>query len=200
MPTEHLYNETTLVNAMHTGDPEAFTKLYLHYSPQLYQNILYLVHDKTIAEEIVQELFTRIWQKRNYKGIKENFRGYMYQVARNLVHDFFRKLKRDKKLLEKFQSVAVIEENTEDLLDHRQSSAILRHAIEQLPPQQKKVFKLVKEEGYTYKKAADSLGISPFTVKEYLVSAKKSIRKYMLSHLNTSIETMLIIAICCYFF
>jgi RNA polymerase sigma-70 factor (ECF subfamily) len=181
---------------MQSGSEDAFTTLYRHYSPQLYMNILRMVHDPLMTEEIVQELFTRIWQKRENKGIGENFAGYMYRIGQHLVHDFFRKLQRDRKLVERFQSYASEHyEHIEEALHHQQSSEILKKAIDQLTSQQKKVYELVKIEGYTYKKAAGTIGISPNTVKEYLVSANKSIRNYILNNTDSALALMLFIAI-----
>lgn len=197
MPLENLHNESMLVKAMQTGDEEAFTTLYKYYSPQLYMNILRLVHDPLSAEEIVQELFTRIWQKRGSNGIKENYTGYMYRIAQNLVHDFFRKIKHDRELRERFNVIIEKEyEYIEEAFEMKEASAILEKAIDQLSPQQKKVYKLVRVEGYTYRKAAEIMGISPLTVKEYLVTTKKSIQNYLLNNLDQSIELLIFILIC----
>jgi RNA polymerase sigma factor (sigma-70 family) len=183
-----LHNEDLLVKEMQQGSEEAFTTLYNHYGPRLYLNILRMVKDDLQAGEIVQELFTRIWQKRTNKGIGENFEGYIYRVAQNLVYDFFRKLKRDHQLLEKFRALA--EENYEYIeegLQLKQHSHFLHKAIEQLPPQQKKVYELIKLKGCTYKKTAEIMGISPLTVKEYVVALNKSIRHYILTHTDAAV-------------
>lgn len=188
MQTIILHNENLLVREMQQGSEEAFTTLYNHYAPRLYVNIFRMVKDDLQAGELVQELFTRIWQKRSNKGIGENFEGYIYRIAQNLVYDFFRKLKRDHQLLEKFRTLA--EENYEYIeegLQHKQHSHFLHKAIEQLPPQQKKVYELIKENGCTYKKAAEIMGISPLTVKEYIVAVNKSIRNYILSHTDAAV-------------
>jgi len=170
---------------MQAGSEEAFTILYRHYSPRLYKNILTMVRDPLRAEEMVQELFSRIWQNRQSKGIGENFGGYMYRTGLNLVHDFFRQLQRDRKLMEQFKLAASKNyEPIEAAINSRQSSAILQKAIDQLPPQQKKVYELVRVEGLTYKKTAELMGISAHTVKEYLVAANKSLRKYLLDHID----------------
>jgi RNA polymerase sigma-70 factor (ECF subfamily) len=195
---ESLHNEALLVQAMQSGNEEAFTALYRHYSPQLYLNILKLVRDPLLAEEMVQELFTRIWLKRENKGLKENFAGYIYRTGQHLVHDFFRKLKRDRHLLERFRSFAETHyEHIEELLQQQESSALLRQAIERLSPQQKKVYELVKVEGCTYKKAAEIMGISPLTVKEYLTATNKSIRSYVLNHLDGAAGLLLCMALFC---
>ncbi|MFI5133281.1 MAG: RNA polymerase sigma factor [Chitinophagales bacterium] len=193
---ERLQNEALLVEKMQAGSEEAFATLYLHYCPQLYTNLLRMIRDPLLAEEMVQELFTRIWQNRENKGIKENFAGYIYRIGQHLVHDFFRKMHRDRILLERFRSMVSEDyETIEQTLHLRESSVILEKAIEQLPPQQKKVYELVKMKGCTYKKAAEIMGISPLTVKEYLVATKKSIQNYMLSHMDSAFGLLLIVAI-----
>lgn len=185
-----------LLQQLQAGSEEAFTTLYQHYSPQLYINILAIVKDPLTAEEIVQELFTKIWQKRKNNGLKENFAGYMYRTAQNLVHDFFRKLKRDRQMFERFR-VRVEEEykHTEEVFDYKQSSIVLREALEQLSPQQKKVYELVRERGLTYKKAAEVMGISPLTVKEYLGYTNKTIRRYFLAHTDHVVMILLFSAL-----
>lgn len=184
---------------MQGGSQQAFTVLYKHYSPILYINIQRMVRDPLATEELVQELFTRIWHKRNCKGIQEDFTGYMYRIAQNLVHDFFRRLKKDHALMQKFKALAEETDkaaNAEDMLQQRQSTGIINNAIEHLPPQQKKVYRLVKQQGYTYQKAAEDMGISPFTVKEYLNLANKSIRNYILNHVGSPSEILLAALIC----
>lgn len=189
-----LHNKDLLVEEMQRGSEVAFTALYNYYGPRLYLNILRMVKDDLQTGELVQELFTRIWQKRTNKGISENFEGYIYRVAQNLVYDFFRKLKRDHQLLIKFRALA--EENyeyIEESLQQKEHSRFLHKAIEQLPPQQRKVYELIKENGLTYKKAAEILGISPLTVKEYVVAVNKSIRNYILTHTDAAMLAAILI-------
>jgi RNA polymerase sigma-70 factor (ECF subfamily) len=175
---ERLPNEQELIVAMQAGSEQAFTELYRHFSPRLYMNIHAMVRDNGLAEELVQELFTRIWQKRDSPGISENFTGYMYRIAQNLVYDLFRKLQRDRKLQEIFKLGAGdhYEIPVEQKLYQQQLSALLQRAIEQLPRQQKRAYQLVRLEGHTYKMAAAEMGVSPLTIKEYLTAANKSIR------------------------
>src|ERR1700744_2449255 len=168
---------------MQSGSEEAFTALYRYYSPRLYLNILGMIRDPALAEELVQELFTRIWQRRDCKGITEDFTGYLSRIPLNLVHDFFRRLKRDRRLRQRFGFLAgEFYEHIEQQVQEQQLSAILQHAIEKLHKQQKRAYQLVKLEGQTYKKAAEEMGISPLTLKEYLVAANKSIRTNLSGH------------------
>ncbi len=168
---------------MQSGSEEAFTTLYKYYSPRLYLNILGMIRDPELAEELVQELFTRIWQKRDNQGLGEDFTGYIYRIALNLVYDLFRRIKRDRRLRQQFSSLAgEFYEDIEQRLHNEQLSSFLQQAIERLPKQQKKAYQLVRLEGQTYKKAAEEMGISPLTVKEYLVAATRSIRSNLSEH------------------
>lgn len=180
-----LHNESEYVAAMQRGDKDAFTILYRHYSPRLYTGILRIVKDPLSAEEIIQELFTRVWMKRELPGLQENFTGYIYRIGQRLVFDFFRNLKKDRELLARFRKLAEEQyDPVEGELLRKESSKLLHRAIEQLSPQQQRVYQLVKVEGYTYKRTAEIMGISPLTVKEYLVTTKKALQHYMLNHMD----------------
>jgi RNA polymerase sigma-70 factor (ECF subfamily) len=177
---------------MQAGSKEAFTTLYLYYSPRLYINILRIVKDPLQAEEMVQELFSRVWLKKENKGIAENFAGYIYAIGQNLVHDFFRKLKKDQKMMERFKMLVKEDyEPIEEALQYRETTALLKKAVDQLSPQQKRVYELIKLNGYSYKKAAEIMGISPLTIKEYLVASNKSIRHYILTHTDPALVLFL---------
>src|SRR5690348_13682452 len=108
---------------MQAGSEQAFTTLYRYYSPRLYINILTIVKDPLLAEEIIQELFVKVWQKKEAYSTVENFGGYIYRIAQNLIHDFFKKLKKDRQLMERFRFFAgEYYEHIEEAL-HQQQSA-----------------------------------------------------------------------------
>jgi RNA polymerase sigma-70 factor (family 1) len=175
--------ESELLDQLREGDKQAFEKLYHQYSPGLYINVLKLVKDELIAEELIQELFTRIWHKRAELHIENNFLSYLYRIAQNLVHDFYRRLQRDKKMFEHFQQAATENyEHVEEVLHAKESEHLLKKALDQLSPQQRNVYQLCKIDGYTYKQTAEKMGISPHTVKEYLSKASQLVKSYLLSN------------------
>ena len=187
MSQTQLYNEAELVVRMQSGDPKAFTALYNYYSAPIYLNVRKMVKSEDSAHEIVQELFTQVWQKRSTLQIGQNFGGYLYRIAQNLVYDFFRKLKRDKQLYFHFKTIVTENYNhVEEMLINRENSDLLEKAIQNLSPQQKKAYRLCKLEGLTYKETAERLGISPLTVKEYIVKANHSIHDYIGSNMNNA--------------
>lgn len=176
---------------MQNGSEEAFTVLYRHYSPQIYINVLAIVRDEDWAGELVQELFTRIWQKKDCRGITENFSGYLYRSAHHITIDFFRKVERDRKLGERFQELASTHYlSIEEALENAELKAVLQRAINQLSPQQKQAFELVRLQGNSYKEAAEAMGISPLTIKEYLVNSHKVIRNFILRQTGGHPETI----------
>lgn len=196
MSYENNHNEPALLALFKAGDPTAFTVLYRRYSGVLYVNILRMVKEGELAEELVQEIFTHIWQKRETLQIEQGFREYLFRTGQNKVCDFYRKLQRDRLLYERFKNIATQNyTHIEEALHLKQSELMLQKALDILPAQQRKVYQLCKLEGHSYKEAGLQLGISPHTVKEYLVKANLSIRTYVSGNMDTVLRLMLIIAV-----
>lgn len=150
--------------------------LYHRYSARLYQNLLPLVKSPDIAEEIIQELFIRIWEKRASIKIDGNFSAYLYVVGKNLVLDYFRKVSQEKKLQLQLANYLTDDAHNNDLNKERQD-ALLARAIEQLPPQRQRIFRLCKLEGKSYQEVSLQLGISVGTINDHIVKATKAIQK-----------------------
>lgn len=188
--------EGELLLRLAKGDEAAFTALYRHYSGPLYINFLRMVKDEAIAEEIIQDLFSRIWLKRETINIEKNFSAYLYRTGYNLVMDFYRKVKRDQVLYDKFRQIATENySHIEEILHLKDSQALISKALDTLAPQQRKVFELCRIEGHTYKEVAELLGISPHTVKEYFVKANQAIRKYITGNVDTALGLLFIYAL-----
>lgn len=188
--------EGELLLRLAKGDEAAFTALYRHYSGPLYINFLRMVKDEAIAEEIIQDLFSRIWLKRETINIEKNFSAYLYRTGYNLVMDFYRKVKRDQVLYDKFRQIATENySHIEEILHLKDSQALISKALDTLPPQQRKVFELCRIEGHTYKEVAELLGISHHTVKEYFVKANQAIRKYITGNVDTALGLLFIYAL-----
>lgn len=172
---------------MRAGHVGAFTELYWAYSEKLYSNIFKMVKDQQVTEEILQDIFTRIWQKRETLEFSQGLAPYLYRMAQNKVIDFYRKLKRDRKLMQKFTSsaTAYYEPQTETV-EYHESVRLLEHALASLPPQQRKVYRLCKIDGFSYKEAAQQLDISIYTVKEYLSTATKAVRAFLSDYFDVA--------------
>lgn len=173
-------DEKEILFLLKSDDTQAFGELYSRYKVQIFCNIRRLVKSEDIAEELLQDVFVKVWDKRDLIDPEKSFRSYLFRIAENIVYDFFRKAARDKKLEAHLMSVATefyshIEEN----LYTKESALILNRAVEQLPPQRRKVFMLCKLEGRSYEEVSEMLGISTSTVNDHIVKASRSIKEYL---------------------
>ena len=167
---------------LRNDDISAFNTLYWEYHAAVYANTLKLIKDPAIAEDIVQEVFVTLWGKRHTIDPEQDIAGWLFVISHHkTVDQLKRKLKQAlaQKELSIFTEDHSIIVNTD--LKEEQLNAIEK-AMDQLSPQKRKVFELCKVQGRTYKKAAEELHISNYTVKEYLSEALVSIKKYIVEH------------------
>jgi len=169
------------------GNAQALDYFYHQYSLRIYRKLLKMVRVETIAEELVQDVFVRIWDKRHQIDPDRSFRSYLFTIAQNLVYDLYRKVAREERLQE------VIKEASSEMYMHveegvflKETSEILNKAINNLPSQQKLVFTLCKLEGKSYEDASATLGISTSTINSHIVKATKSIKGYMFRDQNAA--------------
>jgi len=162
-------------------DHSAFHELYDLFSAQIYCNIVRMVRDKEFAQEILQEVFVKIWEKRSTIDPDKTFSSFLHQVAKNMVYDHFRKQALAKKFEIHFTAVG---ENTyshiEEELIYKESNQLFLDAVAQLSPQRKQVFTLCKIEGKSYNEVSDLLHISTSTVSDHLLKSNKFIKARML--------------------
>ena len=171
-----------LASRLRKDDINAFNSLYWEYHAAVYANALKLIKDPVIAEDIVQEVFVTVWAKRHTIDPEQDFAGWLFVIS---YHKTIDQLKRKLKESLAHKNISISIEDHSILvnadLKEEQLTAI-EEAIDQLSPQKRKVFELCKVQGRTYKKAAEELHISKYTVKEYLSEALVSIRKYIGEH------------------
>lgn len=173
------YNENELLQQLRLGSDLAFEKIYKQYSTRLYGNLLKLVKSDAEAQEILQDVFLKIWKNRQGINIEKSFHSYLFKIAENNVYDFFRKAARDKKREAHLIAVAATGYvHFEETFLSKENTAILEKAIESLPPQRQQIFRLCKLEDKSYKEVSELLGISVSTISDHIVKATKTIRAY----------------------
>ena len=172
--------EKEILCLLKSGDTQALGELYSRNKVQIFANIRRLVKSEDIAEELLQDVFVKVWDKRDLLDPEKSFRSYLFRIAENLVYDFFRKAARDKKLEAHIMSVATeLYSHIEETLYTKESTSILNRAVEQLPPQRRRVFTLCKIEGRSYEEVSQLLGISTSTINDHIVKATRSVREYL---------------------
>jgi RNA polymerase sigma-70 factor (ECF subfamily) len=183
-----LTNESELLDRLKNDDKEAFFLLYNHYHHQLYIYILRFVKIPVYAEDILQDVFLKIWEIRGRVNPELSFNSYLYKICKNRIFKALKKIVNDHDMRSKlmYQLSLNVEEPDLKLL-WNQYNGLLQAAIETLPPQRKRVYILCREHEKTYEEAANQLGISKNTVKEHMVSAMKSIKEYIYQHGDISL-------------
>jgi RNA polymerase sigma-70 factor (family 1) len=188
------YNEHELLSRIAEGDETAFTHLFHTYRARVYTLAIRLTGENGISEEIVQDVFLKLWLKRERIPAIDNFPGFLVTVTQNTVYSAMRTMLRRKKHTAEYQDIPslLFYHDTEDLLDEKDLRAIINQAINRLPPQQKQAYLLIKEDGLSRENAARQMKISPETVKAHLAQALRSIRVYCLHRLDVPTVLLLL--------
>lgn len=176
-----MYNEKKILwEKLKDGDLDAFNFVYKTYAPKVYIRLIKLVKDRTIAEELLQDVFIRIWRNRSKIDVSRGFVSFINHIADNLAIDLFRKIQRDKKLqIEIWASAVDLYYHTEEYIISKEAKQILENAINSLSPRKKEILILNKIHNKSYKEIADDLNISISTVSNQLVSAIKDIKLFI---------------------
>lgn len=155
------------------GNTKAFEDLYRLFFARLFNFAMLYVHKKEIAEEIVNDIMVKIWNKREELNRIQNLETYLFVAIRNHCLNHLAQYSNYHVMLEPETSRAEIVNlnNPEWEMEWKEIYARLNKAIDELPDQCRTVFKLIKEEGFRYKQVAEILGISPRTVETQLFRA-----------------------------
>lgn len=177
-PTD-LKEEKELVLRLQAGDEWAFEQLYGLYKLRILKKLIRFVKREDIAVELLQDIFLKLWEKRESLDPEQSFRSYLFRIAENKITDLFRRAAHDKKLLAHLQiATAGLTNTTEEIIHFKEQQSLLQEAIDSLPPQRQKIFILCKIEGKSYQEAAELLGISIGTVNDHMVKAGRVIRQH----------------------
>jgi len=179
MQAHQPYNEEEIIFRLQQGDVQAFDQLYYKYSKAVYNNALKLTRDAAAAEDIVQEVFTSLWEKRKSIDDQRSVSGWLFVLSYNRAINLLKK-----KLTEEKAKLKMPAQDTEEEWSGLQDLQmdILEKAIAGLSPQKRRVFELCKLKGKSYEETAAELHISKHTVKEYLAGAMASIKEYIHEH------------------
>lgn len=185
-------DEKSLLLQLKNGDERAFEMLYNSYKFRIAGNLFKLLKSDDLVKEILQELFFKIWEVRTQIDPEKSFKSYLFRVAENLVHDYFRKVAKDKRLLAKIvaSSSELYLHIEEDMLS-KEEGRKLQQAIDLMPPQRKMVFTLCKLEGKSYKEVEEIMGINAKTISSHMLQANRFLRTYLKDSSTLTISVVL---------
>jgi len=169
------YTDQELLERLRSGDTAAYTEIYHRYKFILHQHAWNKVRSKEEAQDILQEVFTNLWLKRETIQISSNLSGYLYSAVRNRVLDHFSHGEVRLKYINQIKP-----DLSEVPADHRvresQLKALIDKEIAELPPRMREVFEMSRKQHMTYKAIAEALGTSEETVKKQVSGALKVLR------------------------
>lgn len=177
------HSETELLKRLAGGDAAAYRELFVRHWDAVYSSALLLSRSPDIAEDIAQEVFVTLWEKRAQLAQVEKLDAYFFIMARNLLYSRLRKLASQDAYRQYLQDYhhEHAHSGTEARAEFRELENAIHAAIRRLPPQQQKAFRMSRFDGMGHEEIAHAMGLSRITVKSYIVQALASLRK-MLEH------------------
>lgn len=188
------YTEEQLLHLLTDSDQQAFTELYNRYHSGIYRYQLTFVKNPSITEDITQEVFLKIWEARQRLKVHTSFAAYIFRISRNTAIDFMTKVAADKKLRNEiiFHLELNSPESSTNQLISKEYQHLYQQAIGSLSKQERKVFRLCREEGKTYVEVAGILGISRHTVKEHMAKSLRSLRDFLSQKMDTALKIIIL--------
>jgi RNA polymerase sigma-70 factor (ECF subfamily) len=183
-----------LLPKLAAGDEHAFSLLFKLYWRNVYVVALDFTKSEVLAEEITQDVFLKIWQHRDDLSSIRKFDDYLFIVARNHIYNVLRKKSTESAFIEHLEAHFL---ETSYLSDQgicfKETRDLIDAAVELLPPQQRAVFLLSRNEGLNHNQIAEKLGISTGTIKSHMNRALHSIRAYLQKRSGEEISMTVII-------
>lgn len=176
MADQKPYNEKEVLELLARGSSYAFAQIFDRYRPKVFSVALRICKSSIQAQEIVQEVFLKVWKKREDFRYVRDLESYLHATARNILYNDLENQAKATVAQSEFAYDLSHLQNTIEAPDEIPYKKILLEIIESMPPQQKEVFRLVKIQGLKYEAAAKQLGLTHFTVKTHVANALQFIR------------------------
>lgn len=173
-----LYEENEVLRHAAAGDERAFGILFNRYHQRLGNHIFRLTKSYELAEEIVQDVFLKIWIGRESLSEIQNFQAYLYVISKNHALSCLKKVAQEKTISTDFNET-IYDVEMEEAGEEHERYALIDEAIDHLPPQQRQVYLLSRHERLQYAEIAVRLNLSRETVKKYLQISSESISSYI---------------------
>lgn len=181
-PMQDHSNNSELFIQLAAGDEHAFRQVFHYYTPRLQPFVFNIVKSAVITEEIVQDVFMKLWINRHEVAAKDNPPSWLFTVAAHQSLSFLRRMSVERRYIDsvKIQMQEAGQLNpAEDQLLLKEGEYLANRAIDSLPPQQKLIYMLSRHEGLSHLQIAEQLQISPNTVKNHIVTAVRTLRKIL---------------------
>jgi RNA polymerase sigma-70 factor (ECF subfamily) len=183
MHIEKKYEESTLLALLEQDSEYALQLVFDRYRNTIYKVAMIYVKSPVVAEEIVQDVFLKLWFQRKHLTEIRSLESWLFTITKNLTLNCLKKIAHEWTAREKWVRQNDLSENTADYkILNAENQQLLQQAIKHLSQQQQQVYKLAKEEGLSYEAIGKQLSISPLTVKTHMARALASVRLFLQQH------------------
>jgi RNA polymerase sigma-70 factor (family 1) len=165
-----------LLNELKKNNISAFNTIYQNYSKPLYIYLLHKIKDPDLCNDILQDVFVNIWEKRALLSVEISLKAYLYQAARFKIVDIYRKDIKYQKYLAELADYIVDPATITDRIDQRKKLQEIETAVNNLPERMREIFILSRFEHQTTRDIATKTNLSPQTVKNQLSKALRILR------------------------
>lgn len=180
---DDVHNDKLLAARIAEGDESAFTELFYNYLPLIRSIVLKLTNDTQAVDDLVQEIFLKIWLTREQLPEIEKLRSWIFHLAYNKTFNWLRQKK-----VRSVTTTGITNENeppdgiNADPASLEETRRLIANAIDQLPEQAHKVYQLNRQYGYSIAEISSKLNLAPQSVKNTLSRAIKAIRDHLKAH------------------
>lgn len=189
--TEYIVDKTVLADIA-LGNEEVFAKFVHGLYKKFFPLTVSLIKSTSEADDLLQEVFLKIWLHRSSLPAIENPLGWICRIIANTASNYLRSRIRRELNMHRFNKQTTVVEEIEDQIDAKFTQSLIDEAVSLLPKKRKLVFLLSKKEGLSRKEIADRLNISENTVRNQLAEAIHSVYEH-LSHKGDAIIPFLIV-------
>lgn len=179
IPPQDIQENPECLARIAAGDARAFEWLYKNYCKRIYDYLLLLTNDAHLSEDLVQEIFLKVWTQREKLTEIKNFNAYLYISAKNLITDGWRKRSTEKQVI---KNITYTTETETSASVFNNEPTVLTKAVEALKGRQQLIYKLIREEGRTRQEISEALKLSPNTIRNTMQAALHHIRDYVMEH------------------
>lgn len=164
------------------GDKQAFNHLFNLYNQKIFFFAKGYLKSEKEAEEIVQETFLKIWERRNHLDPELSINAYLFKIAFNFIQKQFIKNAKEQEFKHDFADELIhFDEQTSNMLNYHFLLDHLNHLIDELPPRQKEIVILRKLDNYSLKEISEQLSISIKTIEAHLTASLKFLKERLKS-------------------
>ena len=198
MPNKTTQTEKGLLRLAADGDEAAFIEIFNLYKDKLYSFLLSITKSEEQSLDFVQDIFMKLWMNGTSLSTIDNFSSYIFRAAQNQAVNSFKRSMTENYILKKNPVAEIASNSIEDDLEYKLLQTKLNEVVKKLPPQQRLVYTLSREQGLKHEEIARQLNLSVSTVKNHMVQALKTIKEFLRNNLEID-EVLLLIVCSCIF-